>query len=152
MQRTTIGTTARAAGVSVETVRFYERKGLIQRPPKPATGGYRSYPPEAVRRIRFVRQAQELGFSLSDIHELLDLRADPSSDCSDVRDRAREKLDDVEQKMARLGRIRETLEDLVAICPGNGGLGGCPILRSIDALEPDGTGGASARTLKETRP
>jgi MerR family mercuric resistance operon transcriptional regulator len=77
-----ISEAARAAAVGVETVRYYERRGLIERPPRPATGGYRSYPPDTVQRILFIRQAQGLGFTLSEIEELLALRADPSADCA----------------------------------------------------------------------
>ena len=95
-----IGTAAKTAGVSVETVRFYERQGLIGQPSRPIDGGYRSYPSETVGRIRFIRQAQDLGFALKEIEELLSLRADPSTDCADVRARASMKLEDM--KVTRL--------------------------------------------------
>jgi MerR family transcriptional regulator, copper efflux regulator len=88
MKAMTISKAARAAGVGVETVRFYERRRLIARPAKPPDGGFRRYPPETIERIRFVRQAQGLGFSLREIGELLSLRADPSTDCGQVRERA----------------------------------------------------------------
>jgi len=84
----TIGKVAKIADVGVETIRFYERKGLINQPLKPLSGGYRIYPDEAVQRIRFIRQAQEIGFSLREIEELVSLRADPSAVCADVRERA----------------------------------------------------------------
>ena len=106
----TISKAARNAGVGVETIRFYERKGLIKQPPKPLDGGYRIYPVETVAHIRFIRQAQEIGFSLREIEELLSLRADPSADCSDVRERAAAKLEEVDRKMERLGRIRAALD------------------------------------------
>ena len=77
----TIGKVAGEAGVGVETVRFYERKGLIRKPRRPSNGGYRTYPSDAVERILFIRQAQELGFSLREIKELLSLQADPATDC-----------------------------------------------------------------------
>lgn len=129
-----ISKVATNAGVGVETVRFYERKGLITQPPKPATGGFRSYPPETVDRIRFARQAQLLGFSLAEIHDLLSLRADPSTNCANVRGRARAKLKEVNQKIARLTAIRSTLQQLISACPGNGPAARrCSIL---DALEP----------------
>jgi DNA-binding transcriptional MerR regulator len=85
-----IGTVAKRAGVGVETVRFYEREGLIDKPAKPVNGGYRSYLPEIVDRIRLIRQAQSLGFSLKEIDDLLSLRADPAADCADA---AREAID-----------------------------------------------------------
>ena len=86
MKAVTISKAAKNAGVGVETIRFYERKGLIEQPPKPFGPGFREYPEEVVRRIRFIRQAQDIGFSLREIAELLSLRADPSADCSDVRE------------------------------------------------------------------
>ncbi len=135
MSGTTIGKVARLAGVGVETIRFYERRGLIRQPPKPALGGFRAYPDETVHRIRFIRQAQELGFSLREIDDLLSLRADPSSDAGDVRERARAKLTDVNRKIVELERIRSALEALIAACPGGGALRACSIM---DALEGDG--------------
>ncbi len=133
MTELTIGRAAKNAGVGVETIRFYERKGLIEQPLKPRHGGYRSYPIETVRRIRFVRQAQEIGFSLREIEELLSLRADPSADCSEVRERAAAKLEEVDQKMAQLGRIRSALDELIAACPGRGALRKCSIMESLVA-------------------
>lgn len=132
MQTLTISKAARKAGVGVETIRFYERKGLIEQPPKPATTGFRSYPEETVERIRFIRQAQELGFSLCEVCELLDLRADPQADAADVRARATAKLADVEDKMRQLQRIRHALETLIAACPGRGTLGCCSIMGAIE--------------------
>ncbi|PSQ90736.1 MAG: hypothetical protein BRD57_06075 [Proteobacteria bacterium SW_6_67_9] len=91
-----IGQAARAAGVGVETVRFYERKGFIERPPKPASGA-RRYPQTTVDRIRALRQGQELGFSLAEIDALLALHADPATDCAHVRERAERHLDEIER-------------------------------------------------------
>ena len=88
MSAMTIGNAAGAAGVGIETIRFYERNGLIEQPPKPAGGGFRVYPADTVRRVRFIRQGQELGFSLRQIGELLSLKADPATDCSDAGRRA----------------------------------------------------------------
>ena len=135
MHDMTIGKAARKAGVGVETIRFYERKGLIDQPPKPVFGGYRVYPDETVERIRFIRQAQELGFSLREIEELLSLRADPAVDCADVRAHARIKLDEVNRKFAQLKGIGAALEALIVACPGRGALRKCSIM---DALEGDG--------------
>ena len=135
MTAMTIGTLARRANVGVETVRFYERRGLIARPPRPAAGGFRHYPEETVGRIRFVRQAQELGFTLSEIGELLALRADPEGDCADVRESAIAKLQDVESKIARLQRIGAALTAVIAACPGRGALTSCSILEALKAEE-----------------
>jgi MerR family transcriptional regulator, copper efflux regulator len=128
-----IGTVARQAEVGVETVRFYERKGLIRQPGKPVGGGYRRYSGSVVLTIRFIRQAQELGFSLREIRELLELRANPSSDCQDVQRRASEKLAEVEDKITRLHRISAALRGVIATCPSRGALDGCPILATMDS-------------------
>lgn len=133
MTELTISKAARNAGVGVETIRFYERKGLIEQPLKPQDGGYRTYPIETVQRIKFVRQAQEIGFSLGEIEELLSLRADPSADCSDVRERAAAKLEEVNRKMEQLEQIRAALDKLIAACPGRGALRACSIMESLVA-------------------
>ncbi|MCA3795129.1 MAG: MerR family transcriptional regulator, partial [Burkholderia sp.] len=92
MQALTISKAAQEAGVGVETIRFYERRGLIEQPEKPGYAGYRHYSAETVRRIRFIRKAQQIGFSLREIQDLLWLRADPAADCSDVRQKAASKI------------------------------------------------------------
>ncbi len=95
--RMTISRAAEQAGVGVETIRFYERRGLIDQPPQPLGGGYRVYDDALVGRVRFIRQAQELGFSLHEIGELLSLWADPAADCADVRARAAAKRTEVDR-------------------------------------------------------
>jgi MerR family transcriptional regulator, copper efflux regulator len=129
-----ISEVAARAGVGVETIRFYERKGIIARPLKPTTGGFRNYPPETVNRVRFVRQAQTLGFSLNEIEELLLLKADPKTDCTDVRMRAQTKLEEVNDKIANLAAIQIALENLIRECRGQKkASNGCPILNALDA-------------------
>ncbi len=123
---------ATRAGVGVETVRFYERQGLISQPHKPSDGGFRSYSQETVERIRFVRQAQDLGFSLKEIDALLSLRADPTTDCADVRERAQTKLEDVNNKIARLTAIQSALKSLIDACPGRGAVRSCSILETLE--------------------
>lgn len=145
MTELTISKAAKNAGVGVETIRFYERKGLIEQPLKPQNGGYRTYPIETVQRIKFVRQAQEIGFSLRETAELLSLRADPSADCSDVRERAATKLEEVDRKMEQLGRIRSALNELIAACPGRGALRACSIMESLVAA----TEGTSAHVIAD---
>ena len=127
-----IGKVANQAGVGVETVRFYEHQGLIGRPLKPQNGGYRDYPTETVRRIRFIRSAQKLGFSLSEIAELLDYEAGPYARCSDVRHRADAKLMEVQRKIDKLGRISRALEELILACVADGPAKGCSIIESIN--------------------
>ena len=148
MRTITISKAAKRAGVGVETIRFYERKGLIAQPPKPASGGFRVYPEETVARIRFIREAQEIGFSLREIEDLLSLRADPSADCSDVRERAVAKLEEVDRKMEQLGRIRSALNELIAACPGRGALRACSIMESLIAATGETSAHANA-VLKE---
>jgi len=135
MDGLTISKVAHQAGVGVETIRFYHRKGLIKQPAKPASGGFRVYPLETVQRIRFIRQAQELGFSLREVKDLLGLRAIPSSDCSEVRTQAQIKLDEVNRKIKQLTRMRTALTQLIAACPGKGALHACSIMEAMAATE-----------------
>ncbi len=125
---------ARAAGVGVETVRFYERKGLIEQPEKPMFGR-RTYPPEVVARIRFIRRAKELGFTLKEIAELLELRMDPGKSCSEVRARALAKMADIDRKIAVLQRMRQALAGLASACRGRGPTTDCPILEAMEEGE-----------------
>jgi len=132
MRGMTIGKAARRADVGVETVRFYQRKGLIERPSRPAASGFRIYPDETIKRIRFIREAQALGFSLREVRELLELRADPGADAADILARATAKLEDVRKKMDQIRRIGEALEHLIAACPGRGSLGACSIIEALE--------------------
>ena len=128
----TISKAAKRAGIGIETVRFYERRGLIDQPLKPAAGGFRDYPPETVSRLRFIREAQELGFSLDEIAELLTLRADPKANCAQVQRRAEAKLAEVKRKVERLQGIGTALERLIEACPGKGALGACSIIETLE--------------------
>ncbi len=131
MKAMTISKAARRGGVGIETIRFYERRGLIPQPPRPNGSGFRVYPEETLQRIRFIRQAQEIGFSLREIEELLSLRADPSADCADVRPQATAKLEEVDRKIAKLKEIRGALHELIAACPGSGALRVCSIMEAL---------------------
>ena len=133
MRTMTISKAAKGAGIGIETVRFYERRGLITQPLKPAAGGFRDYPPETVSRLRFIREAQELGFSLNEIAELLSLRADPKANCAHVQSRAEAKLAEVRRKIERLQDIGTALDRLLAACPGKGALGACSIIESLES-------------------
>ncbi len=130
MKPLTIGALARRAGVGVETIRFYERKGLVRRPPRPERS-FRVYPEETVERIRFIRQAQALGFTLREIAGLLALRVMPETDRAAVRSRAVAKLANVEARLAELERIRGALAKLVAGCSGRGAVSTCTILGAL---------------------
>ena len=130
MRELTISKAAQAAGVGRETIRFYERQHLVEQPPKPDRG-VRRYSDELVARIRFIKKAQQLGFSLREIRELLALRADPSTDCSDVREQAQAKLSEVRLKIEQLQEIGAALETLIATCPGRGALQACSIIEAL---------------------
>jgi len=130
----TIGEVAKRSGIGLETVRFYERKGLIEEPPR-TDSGYRQYPKDVVGRIRFIKRAKELGFSLKEISELLSLRVDPDTKCADVRKQTELKLADVGEKIRALQRIKTALKKLVASCVGTGPAGDCPILEALDSQE-----------------
>jgi MerR family mercuric resistance operon transcriptional regulator len=127
----TIGQVARQASVNVETLRYYERRGLIPAPPRRASG-YRQYPARTVARIRFIKRAQELGFSLREISGLLALRVDPGTTCADVRTRAEAKIAEIEEKIRDLRRMRMALERLASACRGKGPTSDCPILEELE--------------------
>ena len=125
-----IGELADRAGVTVDTIRFYERRGLIAEPRR-RDSGYRIYSPDYVERIRFIKRAQELGFALKEVDELLSLRVSEGSSCAAVRRQAETKLKDVEEKIRDLTRVRKVLLELAAACPGAGPISDCPILEAI---------------------
>ncbi len=129
-----IGQLAERARVNVQTVRFYERRGLIAEPERTAAG-YRQYLPDVVRRIRFIKRAQDLGFSLSEITELLDLRARSPVACKAVEGKARKKIALVETKISELERIKRALEDLADDCAVRAPSGECPILEALETEE-----------------
>jgi MerR family mercuric resistance operon transcriptional regulator len=131
MKPLTIGQVARRAGVGIETARFYERRGLVGEPPRQESG-YRQYAEDVVARLRFIRRAKELGFSLKEIAELLALRFDPAGTCADVRKRTQAKLADIEAKVRDLQRIKQTLQKLTVSCRGRGPTSECPILEALD--------------------
>lgn len=131
-----IGELARTSGVGVETVRFYEKKGLIAQPPRPGDGGYRDYAAGAVRRIAFIRRAQRLGFSLVEVAELLALESGSGARCADVRRRAEAKREQVQGRIDRLKEIRDALDVLIEACPGEGPARACSIIEAIGRREP----------------
>lgn len=127
----TVSGLARAAGVNTETIRFYERCGLLPVPARTAAG-YRLYPTIMVRRLRFIRHAKDLGFTLEEIADLLSLRQDPGCTCADVRERANGKIADIDRKIAALTTMRGTLAAISSACPGDGPTTECPILAALD--------------------
>jgi MerR family mercuric resistance operon transcriptional regulator len=129
-----IGQVAKLAGISVETVRFYERQGLLENPPRKKSG-YRQYPQEAVSRICFIKKAKEVGFSLKEIKELFLLRLDSTATCENVRSRAEAKICDIEQKIQALQKMKQALADLTAACSGDAPIRECPILQALEQNE-----------------
>lgn len=132
-----IGELARRSGVSIDTIRYYEREGLLPLAPRTA-GGYRRYAPSAAARLRFIRHAQEVGFSLDEIGELLALRRRRRGSCDAVRAKAGERLVAIERKLARLERMRAALVELVATCESGGADGDCPLLEALEREDRDG--------------
>lgn len=135
MQTLTIGQLAKQSQVNIETIRYYERRGILPEPPR-RESGYRQYSLDAVERIRFIRRAQELGFSLKEIAELLSLRVDPGTTAGDIRRRAEAKLAAIDAKIRDLQRMKAALMKLAAACRGRGPTSECPIL---DALASEGS-------------
>ncbi len=134
MQTMTRGEIARRTGVNIETVRYYEQRGLIPKPSRSASG-YRTYTEDYVERILFIKRAQELGFTLQEIVELLSLRVDPDMDRGEVKQRAEAKLADIEEKIRDLRRMAHALTTLVATCSGCGPTSECPILETMQSAE-----------------
>jgi Hg(II)-responsive transcriptional regulator len=134
MDTLSIGQVARRAGVGVETVRFYEREGLLEEPPRRASG-YRQYSEEVIKRIHFIKRAQQLGFSLKEITELLTLRVDAHTSCEEVKQRTEAKIAEVEQKLVALQRMRQALLQVAALCTGEGPASACPMLEALDHQE-----------------
>jgi Hg(II)-responsive transcriptional regulator len=133
-----IGEVAAAAGVHVETLRYYERRGLLAEP-KRTRAGYREYPGEAVARLRFIKRAQELGFTLAEIEELLALREARAGSCAEVRAAAGAKIEGIDRKLRALAAMRAALGELVETCDREGSARRCPLLESLDDADRRGS-------------
>lgn len=125
---------AREGKVNVETIRYYERNGLLPKPPRTGSG-YRKFSGDYVERLRFIRHAQELGFTLKEVKELLMLRVKAGCSCADVRRRAEAKAAAVDQKIEQLKAIRNALVKLVATCSGQGPVTNCSIVEALSGQE-----------------
>ena len=134
MDGLTIGEVAKEAKVNIETLRYYERRGLLASPPR-STSNYRLYAEDTVRRVRFIKAAQALGFSLKEIQELLSLQAAPQASCADIRTRAETKITDIDAKIDLLIAMQHTLSKLVEECSTDGPLTDCPILAALENQE-----------------
>ena len=133
MERETLrtGQLAAQAGVNVQTLRYYERRGLLEAPQRRASG-YREYSPDAVRLIRFIKRAQELGFTLAEVEDLLRLRSSEDAACSEVRSAAEAKIGDIDHKIRQLRAMKRALGALVDSCAADGSPRHCPILEALD--------------------
>jgi len=132
-----IGELARQSGVSVDTVRFYEREGLLGRIPR-RPSGLREFGTDTVRRLAFIRQTAALGFSLAEIREMLALRISAETTCEEVQRRARAKLDGINARIAELQEIKAALERVTAACASAATDCPCPFLEVLDAAEKPG--------------
>lgn len=130
MRTLTIGQLAKHANVNVQTVRYYERRGLIPDPPR-RESGYRQYSQDTAPRIEFIKRAQALGFSLTEISELLSMRTGSDETCADVKKRAEAKVADIEGKIQELERMRGALVGLISACEERGPTTECPILDAL---------------------
>lgn len=130
MSKLRIGQVAQAAGVHIETIRYYERCGLLADPGR-RESGYRAYPPEIVARVQFIKRGQLLGFTLREIADLLTLRVDHKTTCDQVREQAETKLAEIDEKIADLLHIRGALATLAAACAHGGPSGECPLLEAL---------------------
>lgn len=131
MTQLSIGKLAKLAEMSIDTIRYYEREGLIA-PPARRASGYRAYAPDVVGRLKFIRRAKDLGFTLGEITELLALTSQAEQDMAGMKIAAQAKLGVVEDKIRELQRIRRGLKRLVAACPGHGALAKCPIVNALN--------------------
>lgn len=131
----TIGRIAQSAGVAIDTIRFYEREGLLPEPRR-RPSGYREYDQGTVSRLRFIRRAKDLGFTLDEIRELLALSADRNDGVEGVRERATARLKAIDERIAELQRVRDGLSELVDACPGHGAPEDCPILKALAEPNP----------------
>jgi MerR family transcriptional regulator, copper efflux regulator len=134
MARLKIGEVAELGRVNLQTVRYYERERLLPEAPRLASG-YRVFSDDTVRRVRFIKRAQELGFTLAEIRELLSLRVDHERDSGTVRELALKKISDIDQKIRTLQAMKGALTHLTERCSGHGPASECPILESIDSGE-----------------
>jgi MerR family mercuric resistance operon transcriptional regulator len=131
MEIFTIGQLAKKANVNLETIRFYERRGLLPEPPRNKSG-HRQYSKKDLKRTEFIKRAQSLGFSLQEIFDLLSLRVDSGKTCGDVKPRVKAKLIDIEEKIETLQKMKEVLQRLETNCPGKGPINECPILEALN--------------------
>ncbi len=133
------------SGVSVETIRYYERRGLIEEPLR-SESGYREYPAEVADRLAFILRGKKLGFSLDEIRELLNLQLTPGTGSGEVKAFVEEKVALIEEKISELSRLKQTLTGLSALCDGSGPAEQCPILGFLTAGDTEDESATSCRS------
>jgi MerR family mercuric resistance operon transcriptional regulator len=131
MELLNIGQVAKQTGVTVETIRFYEKQNLITTPQR-TESGYRQYPLDTIKRVRFIQHAKDVGFTLKEVTELLALRRKPNASCTEIKLRTLQQIEEVDQKISDLKKIREALGRMVMKCSGHGALSECPILEELE--------------------
>ena len=134
MKSLTRGQLAHASCVGAETIRFYEREGLLLPTPR-SSNGYRYYTEDTVQRLNFIRRAKKLGFNLKEIKELLSLHDNPNASRAVVKTMTASKLTEIENRIAGLQRMREVLAHLATECSGEGPISGCPIIQTLESSE-----------------
>ena len=127
----TVGIAAKRAGVKIDTIRYYERRALLPRSPR-TEAGYRTLTEETVQRLRLIKHAQALGFTLNEIKQLLELRLTPGKTCADVRSRAEAKIADIERKIRSLQVMKRALQQLVSACKSDGPASKCSFLENLN--------------------
>jgi len=130
MSNYSIGQVAKQSGISIETIRYYEKEGLLEKPER-TESGYRQYNESVIERLSFIQQAKGLGFTLAEILELLSLEIKTGTTSKDIKQMAQSKLHTIEEKIKMLKRMQRTLKDLVTQCDGQGSIEQCPILNAI---------------------
>jgi MerR family copper efflux transcriptional regulator len=130
----TVGAVAKSASVKIDTVRYYERRGLLPKPPRDKAG-YRRFSSATVQRLRFIKHAQSLGFTLNEVKQLLALRITPDCTCADVRYRAQTKMEDIQRRIGSLRAMKKALQQLVSACTADGPASECSFLANLNNEE-----------------
>ena len=130
METLTTSEVAEHAGVNVQTIRYYERRGLLPEPPR-RPSGYRNYSEDDVTRVRFIKRAQEIGFTLAEIQDMLSLRADPDA-AAEMKQRSEAKIQEIDEKIRDLEQVKRRLSELSDICSGHGPAHECAIWRALE--------------------
>ena len=133
MSLLTIGQVAKKTKANIETIRYYEHLGILPKPNRNPNSGYRQYKENIIERLSFIKHAKELGFSLNEIKSLFALRVRSNSTCGDVKHKAERKINDIEEKIKTLQKMKTALKKLIGQCKGKGPVSECPIIDAFSA-------------------